>query len=255
MEGIKNLSIVVPAYKQQKTIKRDIKVLKKVLKRIGIPYEIIVVVDGRLDKTYERASRMRSKTVRVLGYRENKGKGYAVQYGASKTRGDVIGFIDSGMDIDPNGISMLLHHMVWYDADIIVGSKLHPVSQVHYPLQRRILSWGYRRIIRLFFGLTVRDTQAGLKLFKRKVVNDVFPRLLVKTFAFDIEVLSVAHRLGYSRIFDAPIKLNFDPLNTSLTSRKVLKQVYYMFRDTVAVFYRLKIIRYYDKKLKYYKKL
>ena len=60
----------------------------------------------------------------------------------AKTKGDYIAFIDSGMEIDPNGISLVLEHMEWYSADIIVASKHHPASQVNYPLDRKIISFG-----------------------------------------------------------------------------------------------------------------
>lgn len=246
MSEIKLLSLVVPTYKQEKTIVHDVMQLEKVLQTLLYPFEIIVVVDGFVDKSYEKLQRISSKEIRVLGYEENQGKGHAVQYGMLQAKGDVIGFIDSGMEIDPTGISMLLNHMLWYDADIIVGSKLHPVSQVEYPFHRKILSWGYREINRLLFGLKIRDTQVGIKFYKRKVVEDVFPKLLVKRFAFDVETLAVANALGYNRIYDAPVKLKFG--NTSSISMwKYWKVVWNMLWDTSAVFYRIKILHYYQK--------
>lgn len=120
-----------------------------------------------------------------------------------------MGFIDAGIDIDPYGIQMLLDYMKLHDADIIAGSKLHPESKVNYPTARKILSWDYRTLTHLLFGFNVKDTQVGLKLFKGEVVRNVFPRLLVKKFAFDVETLAVAYSLRYTRIYEAPIKLDF----------------------------------------------
>lgn len=248
MEKIKLLSVVVPAYKQEKTIRKNITSLRDALKELGIPFEIIVVVDGKIDKTYEKAKKLQSRHIKVIGYKENHGKGYAVKYGVQKARGDVVGFIDAGMDIDPTGISMLLSHMVWYDADVIVGSKLHPVSQVDYPWLRKILSWGYRTLTRILFGFKVRDTQVGLKFFRKKVAEDVFPRLVVKYFAFDIELLAAAYALGYRRIFEAPIKLNFNMKNSSITSRNFWNVIGMMLLETTQVFYRARIQKYYSKK-------
>lgn len=246
MEKINLLSIVVPTYKQEKTIVQNIKYLEQTLESLKIPFEIIVVVDGFVDASYEKVKKLKSKHIKILGYEKNHGKGYAVRYGMMKAKGDVIGFMDAGMDIDPTGISMLLNHMIWYDADVIVGSKLHPVSQVEYPFFRKVLSWGYRSINQTLFGLKVKDTQVGIKLFKREVVEKVLPKLLVKQFAFDVETLAVAHALGFKRIFDAPIKLKFDP-NSSITNKKYIKTVWNMLWDTSAVFYRIKIRRYYQK--------
>lgn len=246
MDKIKTLSLVVPAYKQEKTIKKNISHLDKILSGLPYDYEIIVVVDGILDKTYDQISKNKNSKIKVLAYPKNLGKGYAVKYGMLQAKGDVIGFIDAGMDIDPTGISMLLNHMIWYDADIIVGSKLHPVSQVNYPLPRKVLSWGYRTFTHFMFGFKVRDTQAGIKLFKKNVVKDVFPRLLVKQFAFDVEILALAYALGYKRIYEAPIKLNFNGVS-SITSSSLWGIVVLMLRDTFAVFYRVRVIKYYRK--------
>lgn len=242
------LSLVIPAYQQEKTIIKDIKGILGVMEELGCKYEIIVVVDGFVDNTYKKLKTVRSSKLRVFGFKENHGKGHAVRYGMTKAKGDIVAFIDSGMDLNPNGISMLLSHFTWYNADIIVGSKLHPVSKVHYPFSRRILSWGYRTIVRVLFGLSVRDTQVGVKFFRKKVLKDVIPRLLVKTYAFDIEILAVSHYLGYKRIYEAPIELDFTGIS-SIASKGFWKIILRMLWDTMAVFYRLRIRRYYDKKV------
>ncbi len=249
MEKIKLLSLVVPAYKQEKTIIKDIKALDKALSAFPFKHEIIVVVDGFVDKTHDILQDLRPKTkdLRVIGYKENKGKGFAIKLGVEKAKGDIIGFIDAGMDLDPSEISIMLDIMDWNNADIVVGSKLHPESKVNYPLARKILSWGYRTLTRLLFGFKVKDTQVGLKLFKKRVAKDVFSKIIVKKFAFDIEVLAVAYKLGYTKIYEAPIKLNFRGAN-SITSSSFWNVIFWMLWDTAAVFYRLKIIRYYDKK-------
>lgn len=238
------LSVIVPAFKQEKTILKDLRRIKEVLDKIRYDYEIICVVDGKVDKTYQQAKKLKSSKFKVYGYQENKGKGHAVRYGMARAKGNPIAFIDAGMEIDPNGISMILEHMEWYQADVIVGSKRHPVSQVNYPLERRIISRLYQTFIRIFTGLNVTDTQAGLKIFRRKVLEDVLPRLLVKRYAFDLEMLSVAHRLGYQRIYEAPVKISYDfKALTHADTKEALKKA---LNDTLAVIYRLRILRYYD---------
>jgi len=246
--GIKLLSVVMPVYKQEKTISKDVNNIIKVLNTLGCKYELILVIDGLVDKTYEKARKIKSQKTKILSYQKNQGKGHAVRYGMMHAQGDVIGFIDAGMDIHPSGFNMLLNHMEWYNADIIVGSKLHPASKVDYPLSRTIISWGYRLVTKALFGFKVRDTQVGLKFFKRKVIKDVLPRLLVKRYAFDIEILAVAYNLGYKRIYEAPIKIQFN--GTSIISKSLRKTIFLMFWDTLAVFYRLKILQYYTKNKK-----
>jgi len=247
--NIKMLSLVVPAYKQEKTIAKDLQNLDSVLSSLPYKYEIVVVVDGFVDKTYEILQDLRPKIkeLRIYGYKENYGKGFAIKLGVSKAAGDVIGFIDAGMDIDPSEISLMLDLMEWNKADIVVGSKLHPESKVNYPVWRKILSWGYRTLTHILFGFSVKDTQVGFKIFRKKVAKEVFPKIIVKRFAFDIEVLTVAYKLGYHRIFEAPIQLNFKGAN-SITSKSFWKTIFWMLWDTAAVFYRLRVLKYYDKK-------
>lgn len=237
------LSVIVPAFRQEKTIYKDLSLLEDTLKEVDSNYEIIVVVDGEVDRTREEASRYKSSKVNVIGYKDNHGKGYAVRYGMSRAKGDIVAFIDSGMELKPRGINMLLEHMKWYDADILVGSKRHPVSKVNYPLIRRAYSFGYQMLVRILFGLKIKDTQVGLKLFKRKVLEEVLPRLQVRRYAFDIEILSVAYRLGFKRIFEGPVELKYR-FSSGIDFKTILGMIW----DTAAVFYRLKILHYYDSK-------
>lgn len=239
------LSVIIPAFKQEKTILKDLIRIEKVLSQLRYNYEIIVVVDGMLDKTFQNSKKLHSDHVTVVGYEKNRGKGYAIRYGIVRSKGDIVGFIDSGMDINPNGLSMLLEHFEWYNADIIVGSKRHPVSKVDYPFNRRVISFFSQIFVRLLFGLNVRDTQTGMKFFRRKVIQDIAPRLLVKKFAFDIEMLAVAYHLGYKRIFEAPVNLNFNSKG-SIVSQNLLTAILKTFWDSLAIFYRLKLVHYYD---------
>lgn len=240
------VSIIIPAYKQEKTIRKDLLRILHVLNQLRYESEIIVVVDGKIDRTYQEAKKIKSKRVHVIGYESNYGKGYAVRFGMAKAKGDIIAFIDAGMDLNPNGLSMLMEHFEWYNADIIVGSKLHPASKVHYPFIRKVLSWGYRTLVTLLFGLSIRDTQVGMKFYRKKVLEDVLPRLLVKEYAFDIEILAVAYYLRYRRIYEAPVELDFSQAS-SITSKGFWRTILLMLWDTLAVFYRLKILHYYSK--------
>jgi glycosyltransferase involved in cell wall biosynthesis len=242
------VSIIVPAYKQEKTIYEDIKRIYNVMRMTRWDFEIIVVVDGYSDKTFDEAKKIELSEVTVVGYPTNHGKGYAIRYGMARAVGDYIAFIDSGMDIDPNGISMILEHMQWYNADIIVGSKRHPASKVNYPYWRKIYSWGYHTLVKILFGLSVKDTQTGLKVFRREVLEKVLPRLTVKKFALDIELLSVARHLGFKRIYEAPVSIDMN-FNTPSNFGKLLilePKIRRMLYDTIAVFYRMYFLRYYD---------
>lgn len=145
------LSLIIPVYKQEKTIVKNISQIVLALNQIRYPYEIIVVIDGILDTSLKRIKSAKIPHVKKqLGYMKNQGKAYAIRLGMTKTKGDYVMFLDSGQEIDPNGISMLLEHMEWYKADIIVGSKRHPASYVRYPIVRKILSYGYYFLVDSF---------------------------------------------------------------------------------------------------------
>lgn len=247
-EKNKLLSVIVPAYRQEKTIVDDLLNIESALKHSHYDYEIICVVDGKVDRTFEKARRIKSSEITVIGYEQNHGKGYAVRYGMARAKGERIAFIDAGMDINPKGLPMLLEHMNWYNSDIIVGSIRHSASKViGYPFKRKIFSIGYHLLTRLLYGLKITDSQRGIKIFKREVLERVLPRLIVRRFAFDIEMLAVANRLGFKRIHDGPVEMDARRFKySSIKTSTVLD----MFIDTIAVFYRLKLMKYYDNKNK-----
>ncbi|MBI3558926.1 glycosyltransferase [Candidatus Gottesmanbacteria bacterium] len=193
------LSVIIPAWRQEKTIARDLKRIEKVLRKIRYDYEMVVVVDGKVDKTYQQAKKIASSKIKVYQYFQNQGKGYAVQYGFSKARGDYLAFIDAGAEIDPNGLSMLLEHLEWYRADIIVGSKRHLASVVTYPLDRKILSLGYYFLVWLLFQIKIKDTQAGIKIFRRPVLEKVLPVLLVQSDFRGYSKNYLEYSFGYLR--------------------------------------------------------
>lgn len=239
------LSLIIPVYRQEKTIVKNILHIQRVLANIRYPYEIIAVVDGMVDNSLNKIKSAKIPHVKTLGYIKNQGKAYAIRLGMTKAKGDYVMFLDSGMEIDPNGISMLLEHMEWYEADIIVGSKRHPASQVHYPLARIILSYGYYYLVKVFFDIKIRDTQAGIKVFRRKTLEKILPRLMERQFAGDLEMLVAASSMGFKRIYEAPIKLDFTL--SKITSAATLKSIWGIFVDTLAIYYRKNIVRYYNK--------
>src|SRR5207302_4006027 len=102
----------------------------------------------------------------------------------------------------------------------------------------------YQQLNRLLFRLDIRDTQVGLKLFSRGVVDDVLPLLLVKRFAFDLELLAVGAALGHGRVRELPVRLDYRFSGSELRSRAVARALV----DTMAIFYRLRILRTYQRK-------
>ena len=110
----------------------------------------------------------------------------------------------------------------------------------------KVISFAYQRFVRFFTGLNVSDTQAGLKIYRRKVLEEVLPRLLVKRYAFDLELLVVAYHLGFRRIYEAPIKLNYNFEDIHATALFGVNGMQRSLVDTLAIIYRLRILRYYN---------
>lgn len=236
------LSIIIPAYKEERSIFNTLSRIAEVHDKLPYQYEIIVVVDGSPDKTFDEAKRFISSHVRVFEYHSNQGKGHALKYGVEKAEGDIVTFTDAGGDFNPEQFDRYVKLMELFNADIVIGSKRHPASQVNYPLIRRIYSRGYQLLVRFLFGLRVTDTQTGLKFFRKEVAKAIFPRALVKQYAIDLELLVIAWQFGFRRIFEAPVELDFNAVTAGAANLRAIQK---MFRDTLAVFYRAKILNYY----------
>jgi len=236
--------VVIPAFNEIHGIERCLTETVAVMRDSGRPFEVILVDDGSDDATADRAVELARgiPEVRVLSANENAGKGAALMHGALQARHHLVLFVDADLEIHPRQFAVLVHRMQDEQADIVIGSKMHPDSVVDYPTERRILSLGYYALVRLLFRLPVRDTQTGLKLYRREVLQDVIPRLLCKRFAMDLELLVTAHRHG-AKIVEAPVVVTRErdfPRIGGSDVRNVMQ-------DTAAIWYRTYILRHYDR--------
>ncbi len=237
--GIK-LSVIVPAYREGRHIQANLGKLLRELDGLGRTYEVIVVSDGNTDETAREAERVISPNIKIIEYNRNQGKGYALRCGVAHSSGELVTFIDADMELDPRYIKGFIALMENFDCDGVIGSKRHPMSNVQYPAARRFQSLMYQLLIRALFRVKVRDTQTGLKLFRRQVLEKVVPLLAIKRFAFDLELLVVARQLGYTKVMEAPVDLHY-----RFESTADLKATLRVLRDTAAIFYRLYVVRFY----------
>jgi len=239
------LSVVVPVYNGGETIVENLALIRSAASR-GLPpddIELIVVSDGSVDGTTERLIEAQSDVdMHVIHYDRNFGKGYAVKMGALDAAGEWIAIVDADLDLDPNSIPDYLETARRERLDFAIGSKRHPDSVVYYPRSRRIASWCYQQLNRILFRLDVRDTQVGLKIFRREIAEKVVPVLLVKQFAFDLELLAVARAFGYGRVRELPVHLEYRFTGSDVHSKAAAVALW----DTAAVFYRLRILRTYQ---------
>ncbi len=237
-----DLTMVVPYYNPGPLLRTNIENLVRVLKEENARFEIIAVSDGATDGSEKSLDGFDPELVRSVVLPTNSGKGQALRVGFAMSRGNYIGFIDADGDVDPTQLHPYLSIVHSYSPDIVLGSKRHPMSDVSYPPIRRVYSWGYQQMIRILFRLNIRDTQTGLKIIRREALAQILPRMVEKRFAFDLELFVVARHLGFRKFFEAPVTIKHQ--FTSTVSSRAVKGT---LLDTLAIFYRLHFLGYYDR--------
>jgi len=235
-----DLTIIVPFFNPGARFGPHLSDITDVLATTGKSFEVIAVSDGSTDGSQLAAS-LGHAQVRLITLPQNRGKGAALRIGMAEARGTYVGFIDADGDLPARLIPSLVAITQDDRPDIVLGSKRHPDSEVVYPLMRRLYSVTYQALIALLFRLPIRDTQTGLKLIRRETMTAVVPRMVEKRFAFDLELLVVARHLGYRRFVEAPVVIG-----QRFTSTVSLRSVKGMIQDTLAIFYRLRILHFYD---------
>jgi glycosyltransferase involved in cell wall biosynthesis len=243
------LSVLMPAYEEGAGIYDNIGETLAFLQESSCDFEIIVIDDGSSDNTYEEASRFAASnpSVKLIRNETNLGKGEALREGFKRSKGDIIVFIDADLDLHPSQLQVFFDYLNREHADVVIGSKRHPQSKLYYPFHRKVVSMIYFFLVKLLFRLPIHDTQTGLKLFKRQVLEKVFPQMLVKKFAFDLELLVLAHKYNF-RIAEAPVVVDYRPnIGRKIKHWVRPNDIYTTWWDTMAIFYRLYILRHYDK--------
>ncbi len=235
------LSFVIPAYNEENFIEDTLETIDAIVMDKNLPYEIVVVDDGSGDNTLAKAKRYASKNghVKVVSYSKNVGKGYAVKTGFLQSTGNIVIFADGDMEIDLRTLSKYLDALE--HGDIVIASKRHRDSHVKVPVSRRILSEVFNSLVRILAGVPLKDTQSGLKAMRKSAFIDIFPRLAVKRYAFDVELLAVANLYG--------LKVVEMPVNIKLDAKFKPIEMWRMFLDLLGIAYRLRVVRWYQRPL------
>jgi glycosyltransferase involved in cell wall biosynthesis len=234
-------SFVVPAYDEEKSIKAVLGSIDNLIDN-KLSHEIVVINDGSNDNTLAKITEYARKNdhVKVISCPSNMGKGHALKEGFLHSSGEIVIFSDSDMEIGLNSISSYLDALKY--GDIVIASKQHPESKVEVPLIRKVLSRSFNALVRLFTGMPLRDTQSGLKAMKKSAFIDIFPKLTVDRYAFDVELLAAAHLNGL-KVVEMPINIKMD---ASFKPKNILR----MFTDLLRISYRLKVLHSYDPPVK-----
>lgn len=240
------VTVIVPVFNEARNIVDNLDLLLSEIEDHFQSFEILIISDGSKDGTNARVFQFKYPGLRLIIQEKNQGKGAAIRRGFAEAKGDYIFFIDGGMELHPKELRIFLGLMRLYDADIVIGSKRHPQSNVYYPWYRKFLSWCYQRLIRFLFEIDVTDTQVGMKLFRREVIDQVLPHMKTDRYGFDLELLSLAKIFGFTKMLEAPIELDYFERNKRFITVElmhVLRVGWSLLKDTWKVYRRIRHIR------------
>lgn len=196
--------------------------------------EVIIVDDGSLDSTAWIARHSGEPMVRAISYWPNAGKGYAVRRGVMEAHGDQVLLTDADLSTPIEELSKLQAEL--NDADIVIGSRAVDSSlvRVRQAWYRQAMGKTFNRITRGLTGLPFQDTQCGFKLLRRGAARAVFSEAVVDRFAFDVEMLLLAHHLGF-RVVEVGVAW----VNSPASRVHIVRDSFRMLVDTLRVRRRL----------------
>jgi glycosyltransferase involved in cell wall biosynthesis len=209
------LSIVIPAYNEEKRIERSLDEVLRFLEAQTYHAEVIVVDDGSSDETakrvLERAAEYRAAghDLRVLTNTPNRGKGYSVKRGLTEASGEIVMFSDADFSSPITEAPKLIDPIAAGRADVTLGSRAlnRELIGVHQPRMREFGGMVFNLCMRTITGLKFKDTQCGFKAFRREAALPVFALQRIDRFGFDPEVLYIAKKQG-NRLLEVPVVWN-----------------------------------------------
>jgi glycosyltransferase involved in cell wall biosynthesis len=210
------VSILVPAYNESARLESTVIQLSASARAARLPHEILVVDDGSKDDTplllHRLATRIRELV--VIRLPRNQGKGAAVREGLKRARGTYVVFTDADLSTPPSELAPALRHLE-RGADVVIGSRALPGSRlpIPQPLPRRLTGRIFNLAVRILLGLPYADTQCGFKGFRRDAARALARASSMNGFAFDVELLLLARRLGLA-VTEFPITWSDRALST-----------------------------------------
>ena len=209
------LSIIIPAYNEQKRLPRTLARVREYFSESQIApddFEIIIVDDGSTDKTLEIARALMNEIpqLRCISNVDNRGKGYSVKHGMLEARGEVALFTDADLS-SPIEECQKLFEAIEAGNDVAIGSRALDRSLIatHQSRFREVAGMIFNGFVRLFTGLPIHDTQCGFKAFDLERSRKIFEQQRVDGFGFDPEILFLAKKYGL-RIAEIPVRWAHD---------------------------------------------
>lgn len=230
-------SLCIPMYNESSIIKETAKTLHEYMSANFEDYEIIFSDDGSRDGCGDMVREMDLPCVRVVGYEQNMGKGYAVRTAMLAAEGDYVMFTDAdlayGTDVIKGVYDTFLTNP---DASVVIGSRnLHKDGYEGYTAIRKLASKAYIRVLCILGGFKLSDSQCGCKAFTGEAVKKIFQRCEINRFAFDFECILWAVKFGM-KIAEMPVKI----INHRESTVNVMRDAPKMVRDILKMKKRIK---------------
>ena len=198
------ISIVIPAYNEEKRIGRSIKQIVKYLDKKKYSYEVIVVDDGSIDKTIDVVKKAGNKYVKIIKNKKNMGKGFSVKTGILNAKYPLVLFSDSDLATPIEELDKFMEYIKSYDIVIASRNLKESNIKVKQPVYRQLMGKTFPLLVNLIALGGFRDTQCGFKLFKTDAAKKIVSLQTFNRFSFDVEILFIAKKLGY-KIKEAPV--------------------------------------------------
>jgi len=222
---MKFLSIIVPAYNEEKRLPETLKKIHKYLARRKFRFEILVVDDGSTDHTTKSAVSVKGLKVKVIKNRTNRGKGFSINRGIKKAKGDIILFTDADLSTPILFFDnfLKLHNS---GIDVVIASRAVKGSRkkIKQPFYRDLGGKIFNLFVKVITGLMLNDTQCGFKSFTKKAAKNIFSRQTIFDFGFDAEILFITRQLGYS-VKESPVDWYDSPATKVRVFKDTLKMV------------------------------
>ncbi|NQU99658.1 MAG: glycosyltransferase family 2 protein [Parcubacteria group bacterium] len=204
------LSLIIPAYNEEKRISHTIKKFINYLSKQNYTYEIMIVDDGSTDDTYDLLVNYSTKYsfVKIIRNAKNMGKGYSVRRGIEEAKGEYILFSDADLAVRPEYIYPIIKELK-SEVDIVIGSRAEEGAKIENPQPklRGRLGRLFNSIVKRFIIHDFLDTQCGFKGFKANVAKTICKEQTLYGYCFDVEILLIAQKNGYS-IKEVPVVWN-----------------------------------------------
>lgn len=239
------LYLIIPGFRKTNNVYSGLKDAIWSIRSRCKEYEVVLLIEGNKGYSvlnYLLEHGIDKHRIKIYERDNNIAPSQALLDGFKHVDKGLILYLEPDIDLAEGQIESLLEQQQEADADVVIASKIHEASRVKYSAPRRLLSSIYSNLIKALFGFELEDSRPGLKLFKYSALKDIIQRMVTKEHGFDLELIVLSHKLGY-KLKKAPVLIDFKANIRQLNPLAV----YLTLVDTLAIFYRLRIMHYYER--------